>query len=211
LKILAAILLFGLCAGAQAQHHHDPLNDREVEQMRESAQDPKKRIELIISFARERVLAIERLRSATKPGLDDSEKVADLLGDLASMIDELDDNLTMYGGHSEDLRRPLRHVLDAEVEFQQKLKTLNDNATPLQRKRFAAALEDATESLRSSTESARAMLADQLEKKGEEKNKGKLDRQDAKDPSRTHSPDAGIQEPPDYTGMGGVGRTPSPH
>jgi ABC-type transporter Mla subunit MlaD len=194
LKILTAILLFSLCAGAHAQLRHDPLNDREVDQLRDSAQDPKKRIDLLLSFARERMLAVERLRSATKPGLDDSGKVSDLLGDLAAMIDELDDNLSMYGGHSEDLRRPLRHVLDTEAEFQQKLKTLNDNATPLQRKRFAAALEDASDSIRSSTESARAMLADQLEKKGEEKNKEKLDRQDAKD-----------------AGMSGAERTPSPH
>ena len=104
--------------------------------MRETAQDPKKRIDLLIAFARERVLAIERLRSATKPGLDDSGKVADLLGDLAALIDELDDNLAMYNSHSEDLRRPLRHVLDAEAEFQQKLNALNDTATPMQKRRF---------------------------------------------------------------------------
>lgn len=180
MKILTAILLVGICVCAEAQRRHDPLSDREVAKMRESAQEPKKRIDLLVGFARERVLAIDRLRTATKPSPDDASSVADLLGDLAAMIDELDDNLAMYGGHSEDLRRPLRHVLEAEAEFQQKLKLLNDNATPLQKRRFAAALEDASESLKSSTESARAMLNDQLEKKGDEKNKQKLDRQEAK-------------------------------
>jgi predicted nucleic acid-binding Zn-ribbon protein len=154
--------------------------------MRESAQDPKKRVDLLIAFARERVLAINRLQSSTKAGLDDPGKVEELLSDLAVLIDELDDNLVMYSGHSEDLRRPLRHVLDAEAEFQQKLKTLSDNATPLQKRRIAAALEDASDSLHSSTESARAMLADQLEKKGEEKNKEKLDRDEAKQTPHTH-------------------------
>ena len=170
-KILATILLAVLCAAAQAQTHHDPLNEREIDQMRESAQDPKKRIDLLIAFARERVLAIERLHSATKPALGDADKIADLLSDLAVLIDELDDNLAMYNGHSEDLRRPLRHVLDAEEEFQQEDDALNDTATPLQKRRFSAALEDASDSLQSSTESAHAMLADQIEKKGEEKSK----------------------------------------
>lgn len=207
MKILAAILLVSLCAGAQAQVHHDALNEREIDQLRETAQDPKKRIDLLIAFTRERVLAIERLRSATKPGLDDSGKVADLLGDLAALIDELDDNLAMYSSHSEDLRRPLRHVLDAEAEFQQKLNALNDNATPMQKRRFSAALEDVLDSMQSSTESARAMLADQIEKKGEEKDKEKLDRKEAQQTRDTHAPEA----PPDYTGAGGMGRTPPSH
>lgn len=206
MKILAAVFLATLCAGAQGQVHHDPLNSREIDQMRETAQDPKKRIDLLITFARERVLAIDRLRSATKPALDDGAKVADLLTDFADLIDELDDNLTMYSRHSEDLRRPLRHVLDAEEEFQQKLNALNDTATPLQKRRFSAALADALDSLQSSTESARAMLANQIEKKGEEKNKEKRDRQEAQQNREPQAPEA----PPDYTGAGGVGRTPPP-
>jgi hypothetical protein len=205
-KILAAILLVVLCAGAQGQVHHDPLNDREIDQLRETAQDPKKRIDLLIAYTRERVLAIERLRSTTKPGLDDAGKVADLLSDLAALIDELDDNLAMYSSHSEDLRRPLRHVLDAEAEFQQKLNALNDTATPLQKRRFSAALEDASDSLQSSTESARSMLDDQIAKKGEEKNKEKLDRKGAQQTRDTHAP----EPPPDYTGAGGAGQTSPP-
>lgn len=179
MKILAAILIAGLCTGAQAQTHRDPLNEREVELMRDSAQEPAKRIDLIVGFARERMTAIERLRAAAKPSASDPETIASLLGDLATLIDELDDNLSMYGGHSEDLRRPLRHVLDAEADFSQKLKALDEKATPLQKRQFAAALEDASESIKASTENARAMLADQLEKKGEEKDKAKLDRDDA--------------------------------
>ncbi|HVJ04792.1 MAG TPA: hypothetical protein VM578_03915 [Candidatus Saccharimonadales bacterium] len=216
MKILIAVLLTSFCVEAQAQIRHDPLNAREVEQMRETAQDPKKRIELLISFSNDRMLAVERLRSTNKPGLDDATKIADLLGDLAVLIDELDDNLSMYNGHSEDLRRSLRHVIDAEARIQQKLKVLDDNASPLQKRRFAAALEDASDSLRTSTESARAMLADQIEKKGEEKNKEKLDRQDAKQTPATQAPavtGADHQSPPDYTGTGRAGRTPGqgPH
>lgn len=207
MKILAAIflvgLLIGLCAGAGAQTRHDPLNPREVDQLRESAQEPKKRIDLLISFARERMLAIERLRSAaqsatqpaaqpetqpavTQPDIDNSGKIADLLTELAAVIDELDDNLEMYNGHNDDLRRPLRHVLDAEAEFLPKLEALSDNATSLQKRRLAAALADASDAVKSSSEGARAMLAEQIAKKGEEKNKEKLDRQEARQAPGTH-------------------------
>lgn len=207
MKILAAILLATVFATAQGQMHHEPLNDREIDEMRQTAQDPKKRIGLLLGFARERVLAIERLRNSPKPGLGDAGKTADLLSDLAILIDELDDNLAMYSEHSEDLRLPLRHVLDAEEEFQQKLSALNDTATPLQKRRFVAALEDASDSLQSSTESARALLADQIAKKGEEKSKQKVDRRNAQETQDARAPEA----PPDYTGSGGVARTPPQH
>jgi hypothetical protein len=190
-KILPVIVLAGLCGVAGAQMRHDPLNAREVDQLRENAQEPKKRIDLLISFARERMLAIERMRgvaqpatqSATQPdaklGGGDSDRMADLLADLAAVVDELDDNLEMYNGHSEDLRRPLRHVLEAEAEFLPKLEALNEGATPLQRRRLAAAVEDAADSVKSSSESARAMLDGQIAKKGEEKEKEKPGRREA--------------------------------
>jgi len=173
-------LLAGLCAGAGAQVHHDPLNPREVDQLRESAQQPKMRIDLLISFARERMLAIDRLHGATSSGADASGKIADLLAELAAVIDELDDNLEMYNGHSEDLRRPLHHVLEVEAEFLPKLEALSEAATPLQKRRLAAALEDAADSVRNSSESARAMLDGQIAKKGEEKDKEKPSRREAR-------------------------------
>lgn len=201
--LLASGLLLALCAEAGAQARRDPLNPREVEELRENAQQPKKRIELLISFAKERMLAVDRLCGSGKMDADkiasaqsnaaqsdaaraippdlDSGKVAELLGDLAAVIDELDDNLEMYGRHSEDLRRPLREVLDTEAEFRRKLETLNASATPLQKRRLAAALEDALESVKSSSESAQAMLTDQVAKKGEEKDKGKPERREARE------------------------------
>ena len=173
MRVFAALLVAGLCVLAQAQTRRDPLTAREVNQMRENARDPAKRIDLLLGFARERVLAIDGLHGKPKPSFADAGKIADLLADLAVLIDELDDNLDMYNGHSEDLRHSLRHVLEIEAEFQQKLQALNDPADPLQKRRFAESLEDASDALQGSTEGARAMLAGQLEKKGEEKNKQK--------------------------------------
>ncbi len=188
MRTITALLVAGLCTFAQAQARHDPLTAREVDQMRETAQEPKERIDLLLGFARQRVLAIDALRSSSKPGPEDGGKIADLLSDLATLIDELDDNLNMYNGHSEDLRRPLRRVLEAEAEFQQKLQALNGHATPLQKRQFAAELDGASDALQSSTESARSMLAGQIEKKGDERNKQKPDRQEAPQTPDAHAP-----------------------
>lgn len=204
MKILTVVLLISIAGASAAQTRHDPLSAREVEQMRDSAQDPKKRVELVLSFARERMLAIERLRTAAKPGAADSVTIASLLSDLAGLIDELDDNLDMYNRHSEDLRNPLRHVLDAEAEFQKKLAELGESATAQQKRFFSAALEDAADSIKTSSESARAMLTDQIAKKGEVKNKDKASRTPSSSPA--HSGNG--EQAPDPTGMGGVGSRP---
>lgn len=199
MKIFVTVLLIALSGCALAQAKHDPLTSREVDQMRDSAQDPKKRVELLLSFARERVMAVERLRTAAKPGANDSGTIADLLTDLAGLIDELDDNLSMYNGHSEDLRRPLRHVLDTEAEFQKKLAELDESATSSQKRQFATALADASDSLKTSSDSARTMLADQINKKGEVK---------GKDSKQSADSNKGQMSAPDQTGMGGIGHKP---
>ena len=183
MRTLAAFLLAGLCAlPAQAQRKHDPLNEREIDQLREYAPEPKKRIDLLLEYTKARMLAVVRMGKAAKP---DVEKLGDLLSDFTALVDELDNNLEMYNSHSEDLRRPLRHVLEAEAEFDKSLQALDAGATPLQKREFSAALEDAQEAVKTSTESAKAMLADQLAKKGEEKDKDKLDKQEAKEKKRS--------------------------
>lgn len=201
MRLLAVVLFVALAAGAQTKH--DPLTAREVDQMRDSAQDPKKRVDLLLSFARERVMAIERLRMAAKPGPNDPSTIAELLTDLAGLIDELDDNLSMYNGHSEDLRHPLHHVLDAEADFQKKLAELDESATSAQRRRFATALADASDSLKTSSDSARAMMADQINKKGELKDKA-----DRNDSNRSAHSGNNQTLSPDATGMGGIGHKP---
>jgi len=183
-KIVSTLLVAGIvaafCPCAPAQMGRDPLTSREVELLRDSAQEPKRRIDLLIGFTRERVMAVEQLHVTAKDGVDNSAKLAAMLDELADLIDELDDNLAMYSKRGDDLRRPLRHVLEAEGEFEQKLKPLENSASPEEKRRIAIALEDATDSLQSSMDSAKVMLASQLEKRGEEKDKEKLDRQEAK-------------------------------
>ncbi|MGC2209923.1 MAG: hypothetical protein WA532_07405 [Candidatus Korobacteraceae bacterium] len=61
-----------------------------------------------------------------------------------------------------------------------KLKSLEDQASPPEKRRIASSLEDASDSLQNSLDSAKSMFAAQIEKRGEEKDKEKLDRQEAR-------------------------------
>ena len=172
------ILLLLLCVCASAQLRHDPLTSVEVDQMRDTAQDPERRIDLLLGFARIRLLGAGQLRVSPDSGGREIAKAEELLGDFALLIDELDDNLEMYNQRGEDLRTALRHVLDAETVFQQELKGLADRFAPAEKQGSTAvsletALEDATDSLRSSTESAGAMLADQERQSGEARSEKK--------------------------------------
>ena len=174
MKTLAGLFLLLLCAGAAAQPRHDPLSSIEVDQMRDTAQDPRKRIDLLLGFARVRLLGVEKLRVDAKSGRNEIAKAAELLGDFALLIDELDDNLDMYNKRGEDLLTALRHVLDAEAGFQGELKALTERIAQAQTQGpatvgLAAALDDAAESLQTSSESAGAMLAAEEQKRRDAK------------------------------------------
>jgi hypothetical protein len=195
MKRLAAVLLLLLCAGTPAQTRHDPLTSLEVDQMRDSAQDPKRRIDLLLGFARARLLAVERLHRAANPDPRDVARAEELLGDFALLIDELDDNLAMYSKHGEDLRHHLRRVLDAEAGFQQRLEALAEHAALLQSRGvethsgMATALEEASDSLQSSSESANAMLAAEIRKRGELRN-GKKPGRGSSQPQSSQPPNS---------------------
>ena len=216
-----AVLLVLLCVGAPAQMRHDPLTSLEVDQMRDSAQDPRRRIDLLLGFARARLLAVERLHGAASPAPHDAAKAEELLGDFALVIDELDDNLAMYSKHGGDLRHHLRRVLDAEVGFRQRLSALAERVALSQARRvethsnethgndkesrdvelhsMATALEEAADSLQSSSESANAMLAAEVRKRGElrsEKKPGHLNSQSqSSQPQSSQSPDSRAGQP----------------
>ena len=211
-----AVLLVLLCVGAPAQMRHDPLTSLEVDQMRDSAQDPRRRIDLLLGFARARLLAVERLHGAASPAPHDAAKAEELLGDFALVIDELDDNLAMYSKYGEDLRHHLRRVLDAEVGFRQRLSTLAERVALSQARRvdphsnethgndkesrdvelhsMATALEEAADSLQSSSESANAMLAAEVRKRGELRSEKKPGRRNSQ-PQSSQSPDSRAGQP----------------
>ncbi len=103
-------VLLCTCARYGTAQKRDPLTDKEVDQMRESADWPDKRIELMVKFARARMTAIDQLQANPKGAKDRPMQVHDLLEDFSALLDEIEDNVDMYGSHKADMRKGLTTV-----------------------------------------------------------------------------------------------------
>jgi TolA-binding protein len=183
-------LLF-LGAPLWAQRKHDPLNDSEIDQLRETAQEPDRRMKLYIKFARARMEMLQQMRTDPKLMGDNGSEVRTVLEDLATLVDETDDNLDQFNGRSQDLRKPLKMIVEMDSDFQVKLAELKRTSTAEQLRGYGFALESAIDSVNESADSARAMLADQLVKRGKPKDNPKEDKDDK--PSKNH--DDGVKAP----------------
>lgn len=160
----AAVLLLSMSAIAQARQR-DPLTSKEVDQLRETAQEPEKRLKLMVDFTRARIVTLEQLRTDPKVSKDRGERMHDLLQDIASMVDELDNNIDDYDQRNADLRKPLKGVVELDSELQTKLRALNSAAEDPKNAGEAAqykfALQDAIESVNQSADASRKLFEEQ--------------------------------------------------
>jgi len=179
-KLLTCILAAFLCAGSLPRafaQEREPLNDKEVDELREAAQEPVKRLRFYLMFTGSRLLDIENLQDDKKAD-NRGQQIHDLLQDFSTLIDEMDDNIDDYAQHAQDMRKVLPEVIHAETDYQTKLRTLqqtaqNDPKAAQEFRQYNFALEDAMESVRGSLDDAQKTLADQTEqfKELEEKKK----------------------------------------
>jgi hypothetical protein len=159
LACLAVVLL--LVAAGSAQRKRDPLTPAEVDQLRDTAVEPELRLKLYVKFARERLNTLEQVRSDPKV-TERGQKTHDQLEDFLAVYDELNDNIDMYTDRKDDLRKPLKVVVEADTEFQAKLRALKDEAgvPPAEAKQYDFVLANALESLDSSAGDHRKQLAE---------------------------------------------------
>ena len=108
----------------------DPLNEKEIDEMRESADWPDKRLELMVQFARERMSEIDQLRADAKSAKDRPMQIHDLLEDFTALLDEIEDNVEMYASHKADMRKGLTLTIEANSEWQIKLRRLKEQSPP---------------------------------------------------------------------------------
>jgi hypothetical protein len=161
----------------------DPLNEKEIDELREAAQDPEKRLKLMVQYARARLATIEQLRSDARFAAGRGERVHDLLEDFTKLVDETGDNIDDYADRRADLRKALKPVIEADTEFQLKLRTLKEQGPGVGGKPgsevgdYSFALQTAMDAVNSSLDDARKLLAEQeaafKEAKEKEKEKGK--------------------------------------
>lgn len=170
--LLVGLLLLLGTFGADAQRRRDPLTEAESDQLREATEEPPKRIKLIVTFGSARLATIDQIRANPNLQKEQGAQIHDLLEDFSNIVDELDDNLEMFDGRNEDLRKALKHVIETNTEWQLKLRALRETSGPVQ-KDFEFALQDATEAVKDSASSARELLQSQNTKFGKSKEKDK--------------------------------------
>jgi hypothetical protein len=154
-------LLFLLVLPLGAQKKNDPLNPLEIDQLRDAMLDPDIRLKLYVKFTRDRMAKIEEMRSnpkTTERGL----QTHDMLQDFLTLYEELNDNIDMYAGRKNDIRKPMKLVIEADTEFQAKLRALKNTAATnaTEAKQFEFVLTDALDTVDSSADDHRKTLSE---------------------------------------------------
>jgi uncharacterized coiled-coil DUF342 family protein len=164
IRVFVGFLLVVTSSLAAAQRRRDPLTQPEIDQVRDASWEPKERLKLYVEFTRARLVKMEQMRSDPKTK-DRPRQTHDLLDDFQLLYDELNDNIDTYVDRKDDIRKPLKLIIDADTEFQSKLRALKDAAgvTPEEASAYEFVLTNAIETVDTSTEDHRKILEDQEE------------------------------------------------
>lgn len=168
LGVVCAVLL----SAPLAAQKRDALNDVESDQLREVAQEPYKRLKLLIKFATERLDTVEAVQKDEKASRR-GQKMHDALEDFRQIVDELDDNIDDYVQKQSDLRKGLNEVITAEESFDTRLKAMKEQAQAPkyadEYKLYSFVMQDAIESVNLSLEDSKKTLEEQTTALGKKK------------------------------------------
>ncbi|MGO9404080.1 MAG: hypothetical protein ACLPVW_11485 [Terriglobales bacterium] len=163
--VLALPLVLPVCspAGSQLwaqQGRRDPLNPLEIDQLRDAMLDPDQRLKLYVQFSRDRMTKLEQMRSDPKT-TDRARQTHDMLEDFLAVYDELNDNIDMYVGRKDDIRKPLKIVIEADTEFQARLRAIKNaaNTSTAEASQYEFMLTDALDTVDSSADDHRKTVA----------------------------------------------------
>jgi hypothetical protein len=157
--------VLSLCLlSASAAARRDPLTDAEIDQLRDTAQDPLERLKLYIEFARARLAKLELLRSDPKV-TDKAHATRAALQDFIDVYDEFDENVDTFADRKEDLRKPLRAVIEADNEFQARLRAIKTAAqtNTAETRVYEFVLGDALDAVDRGTQDHRQLQTEQAE------------------------------------------------
>jgi len=162
--LVFAALLLATCLLARAQHQSDPLTAAEIDQLRDAALEPEQRLKLYVEFARARLVSLEQMRADPKT-TDRAHKTHALLEDFLTIYDELNDNIDNFVARKDDLRKPLKLIIEGDTDFQAKLRALRDSvsAKPGEAKEYEFTLSNAIETVDNAVVDHRQLLTDQEE------------------------------------------------
>ncbi len=157
-------LLFVGVPAVPCPAQHADLAPAEVDQLRDSMMEPDTRLKLFVKFARARLDALNQVR--TDPKITAAERPAqthEKLQDFVDIYDELNDNIDMYADRKDDIRKPLKVVIEADAEFQARIKAFQDSlaAAKEDTKPFEFVLSNAVETLAAGADDHRKLLEEQ--------------------------------------------------
>jgi hypothetical protein len=112
----AILLLAGVLQLAHSQSKTDPLNDAEVEQVREVADQPVARVKLFMKFIEQRTDAIQEMVGDTRIQ-NQPMKLHNLFEEYTRLVDELQDNLDSYDETHSDVRKALKELIPASEKW----------------------------------------------------------------------------------------------
>lgn len=167
LRVLGLVMLAGSLMGgspALAQRHRDPLTQPEIDQIRDASWEPRDRLKLYVDFSRARLVALEQMRSDPK-AKNRPQQTHDKLDDFLLLYDELNDNIDTYVERKDDIRKPLKVIIDADNEFQAKLRALKDAADvpPEEFHEYEFVLTNVLDTVDTAADDHKKLLADQEE------------------------------------------------
>ena len=156
------LLLASLFSTAVGQYRQDPLNDKEVDELRDAAQVPEARMKLYIEFARDRLTSLEQMRADPKVS-DRAQQTHDKLQNFLEVYDELNDNIDTFVQRRADLRKPLKKLIEADTEFQAKLRALKTSAdaSPQEAQKYQFVLANALDAVDRSAQDHQQLLNEQ--------------------------------------------------
>ena len=160
LRTCGALLLL-LPLPMSAQRQRDPLNPLEVDQLRDAMLDPDQRLKLYVKFVRDRMNKLEQMRADPKT-VDRPKQTHDMLQDFLAVYDELNDNIDMYMGRKDDIRKPLKAIIEADTEFQAKLRAVksSEHIDAAESQQYEFLLSNAIDTVDSSTDDHRKSIAE---------------------------------------------------
>jgi hypothetical protein len=158
------LLALAVTTPALAQQHRDPFTQQEIDQIRETSWVPEQRLALYVKFARARLVGLEQMRSDPKTK-GRAQQTHDRLDDFLLIYDELNDNIDTYVDRKNDIRKPLKMIIDADTEFDAKLRALRDAAGvgAEEAKQYEFVLTNALDTIDGSEDDHRKLLAEQDE------------------------------------------------
>jgi hypothetical protein len=168
-KLGGFVLALALLSTVWAQRRRDPLNPNEAD-LRDAAQEPAARLKLYVQFARTRLASLEQVRADPK-ATDRAQQTHDRLQDFLDVYDEMNDNIDTFVERRSDLRKPLKAIVEADTEFQAKLRAVKSspNTSKEETSRYDFVLTNVLETLDSSSQDHRQLLKKQEEEGGPRK------------------------------------------